>query len=148
VELHGPCGVFFSDDSIKYQYICHCCHKNIQVVADTSLSANADHDMNVQSVADALLSPEDYSQVESALAAVAVALKVAERKSVVTILGYKAELFTADQIRQFCAHLKLPGYGADQRMRPLVQMRKRHSQPKQKAKFFVLLLHTSPMNCL
>jgi hypothetical protein len=31
-------------------------------------------------------------------------------KSVVTILGYKAELFTADQIRQLCAHLKLTGY--------------------------------------
>lgn len=27
-------------------------------------------------------------------------------KSVVTVLGYKAELFTADQIMQLCAHLK------------------------------------------
>jgi hypothetical protein len=61
VELHGPCGVFFSDDSMKYQNICHCCQKNIQAVADTSLSANADHDMNAQSIADTLLSPEDNS---------------------------------------------------------------------------------------
>jgi hypothetical protein len=32
-----------------------------QAVADTSLSANADHDMNAQSIADTLLSPEDNS---------------------------------------------------------------------------------------
>jgi hypothetical protein len=90
-----------------------------------------------------LLPPKDYCKVESAPAAAALALKVAERnqvknvevksimwgdiivgdiksqqvqdkgvmvKSVVTILGYKAELFTADQIRQLCAHLKLTGY--------------------------------------
>jgi hypothetical protein len=31
-------------------------------------------------------------------------------KSVITILGYKAKLFTADQIMQLCAHLKLTGY--------------------------------------
>jgi hypothetical protein len=31
-------------------------------------------------------------------------------KSVVTVLGYKAVLFTVAQIRQLCAHLKLTGY--------------------------------------
>ena len=31
-------------------------------------------------------------------------------KSVASILDYKAELFTADQIGQFCAYLKLTGY--------------------------------------
>ncbi len=31
-------------------------------------------------------------------------------KAVASILGYKAELLTADQIMQLCAHLKLTGY--------------------------------------
>jgi hypothetical protein len=44
--------------------MCHRHRKIIQAVADTSLSANADCDTNVQSVADALLSPKDNCQVE------------------------------------------------------------------------------------
>jgi hypothetical protein len=70
----------FSDDSIKYQNVCHHCHNNLQAAADTSLSANADHDTNAQCVADTLLSPKDNCLVESAPAA--VALKVMERNQV------------------------------------------------------------------
>jgi hypothetical protein len=42
VELHGTCGVFYLDESIKYQNICHCCCKNVVAAADASRSRNAD----------------------------------------------------------------------------------------------------------
>ena len=42
VELHGPCGVFYSNESIKYQNICHRCRKNVVAAADASCSRNAD----------------------------------------------------------------------------------------------------------
>jgi hypothetical protein len=51
-------------------------------VADSSLTANANCDINVESVADVLPSPKDNCQMESAAAAVAVTLKVTERTQV------------------------------------------------------------------
>jgi hypothetical protein len=54
-----------------------------EYAANTSLSENADHYTNVQSFADALLSPKENCQVESApvagASASAVASKVAQR---------------------------------------------------------------------
>jgi hypothetical protein len=41
-------------------------------------------------------------------------------KSVVAIPGHMAKLFSTDQIRQFCSHLKLSGYQSKSRVeRPL-----------------------------
>ena len=51
-------------------------------------------------------------------------------KSVASILGYKAELFTADQIRQLCAHFKLTGYRSkskDEALR-IIAVSKIHSE--------------------
>ncbi len=51
-------------------------------------------------------------------------------KSVASILGCKAELFTADQIRQLCAHLKLTGYRSkskDEALR-IIAVSKIHSE--------------------
>jgi hypothetical protein len=51
-------------------------------------------------------------------------------KSVASILGYKAELFTADQTRQLCAHLKLTGFRSkskDEALR-IIAVSKIHSE--------------------
>jgi hypothetical protein len=51
-------------------------------------------------------------------------------KSVASILGYNFELFTADQIRQKCVHLKLTGYqrkSKDEALR-IIAVSKIHSE--------------------
>jgi hypothetical protein len=50
-------------------------------VADTSLSVNADSDMNVQGVAVALLSPEDNSQVEISISCSYSCIEASREKS-------------------------------------------------------------------
>jgi hypothetical protein len=65
VELHGPCGVFYSNESIKYQNICHRCHKNVVAAADALRSSNAD-DCQVDGSA-----TSNYQQVTSQSTSVA-----------------------------------------------------------------------------
>jgi hypothetical protein len=187
-KLHGPCGVFFSEQSIKYQNICYECHRqachvlgkpsNYPVVVATvttqaatasqgvdATSAQGDERADMETTpatsktattasktatiisktatTQATTAPQGVA-AKAATAQAATASKQAEKmalksydlkavtwedivvgevsstraqdkgmmvkSSVVTIGGYKSENFTADQIRQICAALKLSGY--------------------------------------
>jgi hypothetical protein len=168
VELHGPCGVFFLDESIKYQNICHVCKKTVQCAVNASerrssyqsatsktsttssqtiLASGSQEISNLANSRDTSLVAIGSSTQDTLLVAIAsseeVNTKQAEKsviktidlkniawwditvgeipsqraqdkgmmvKSVIKIAGYTAEYFTADQIWQICAGLKLTGY--------------------------------------